>query len=1066
MAQPVVSESDEDSTTMESEERNYWIREEALSPDLTTLVYSEDNTPGGLQVGSPWFTNHDHSGGSTFGDILRMKISPSGDFLLVYSTNQGGRCILGIWINGSEENQYYCGSDTHPHNWGMGTVDFAPDESVFATCGSSGNNYNKIGILPISNYHLIDVNEDGIPDSHDAYESTILSTSFLDPNGNDNPVICTQLAFNPVNSNLVVVWREYINCVACDETNITMTVTEYAHENGSYTGVEPIVLDQFQDSLYNYWEEREIKFSEDGELLAITNLPMGSAYIRNMVTNESEFIDLVQYCNGYDNFCTWDVSISPDINWLAISTNNLPDNNYSCQMVLHSLEDNLSYQFPIGTTSADSSQVSWNCHLAARFNQDSTKIELWGSSELSSKWMDGWCDEDDPSIPGCQNHSVNPLIMMNSVELPTDPNHWISINSSIPPPEEIRQPLRYVAPIDYSALYTLENSTIYKWRNPNGGTDDAFPNNPDEWLDTDNDGIGNNADLDDDGDGTPDNEDLYPLDFDNDGWDDIFEIECGTNPYSSSSIPNDNDDDSVLPSYVAGSINLCDVVDHDDDNDGYLDINDDFPLDSSEWLDSDGDLIGDNADFFPFDNLEWLDTDYDGIGNNADTDDDGDGFSDLEESECGSNSLNLWDQPNDYDFDGHCDLQDLDDDNDGYEDLIEISCLSNQFDLSSTPIDSDFDGSCDALDIDIDGDGYENLYDLFPEDPNEWADFDNDDMGDNADLDDDNDGYLDINDVFPLDSSEWLDLDLDGIGDNADLDDDGDLWTDVVELACGSPPYDGTQRPGDHDGDGSCDILDTDDDGDGWPDSLDAFPYSIFEWADNDQDGIGDNSDIDDDNDGYLDINDAFSYDATEWLDSDADGYGDNVDAFPNDATEWLDADADGYGDNVDEFPNDATKWLEITVDESSDSSFIYGGNIKFLLILILPALLVIISSNFNSFVIESTNRIPGIKNSGEKIRRLHYSEWSIERKELLQSSFDNSVTIGGGLIGYLLVALGYVVAYSLMGALYLMYIGLYALGAVIAAYLIVAGIILLFTAGAVGLICFLPFLILLPFVG
>ena len=229
--------------------------------------------------------------------------------------------------------------------------------------------------------------------------------------------------------------------------------------------------------------------------------------------------------------------------------------------------------------------------------------------------------------------------------------------------------------------------------------------------------------------------------------------------------------------------------------------------------------------------------------------------------------------------------------------------------------------------------------------------------------------------------------------------------------------------------------------------------YKWIEWSDLDGDGVGDSYD-------------AFPENTSEWLDTDADGFGDNVDAFPNDETEWLDSDVDGYGDNVDAFPNDATKWLEITVDESSNSSFIYGGNIKFLLILILPALLVVISSNFNSFVIESTNRIPGIKNSGEKIRRLHYSEWSIERKELLQSSFENSVTIGGGLIGYLLVALGYVVAYSIMGALYLMYIGLYALGAVIAAYLIVAGIILLFTAGAVGLICFLPFLILLPFVG
>jgi rhamnogalacturonan endolyase len=52
---------------------------------------------------------------------------------------------------------------------------------------------------------------------------------------------------------------------------------------------------------------------------------------------------------------------------------------------------------------------------------------------------------------------------------------------------------------------------------------DAFPDNPEESLDTDLDGIGNNSDPDDDNDGYPDNADLFPLDpaewsdADNDG---------------------------------------------------------------------------------------------------------------------------------------------------------------------------------------------------------------------------------------------------------------------------------------------------------------------------------------------------------------------------------------------------------------------------------------------------------------------------------------------------------------------------------------------------------------------
>lgn len=42
--------------------------------------------------------------------------------------------------------------------------------------------------------------------------------------------------------------------------------------------------------------------------------------------------------------------------------------------------------------------------------------------------------------------------------------------------------------------------------------EDAFPDDPYEWQDTDGDGIGDNADTDDDNDGVPDNEDAFPLD--------------------------------------------------------------------------------------------------------------------------------------------------------------------------------------------------------------------------------------------------------------------------------------------------------------------------------------------------------------------------------------------------------------------------------------------------------------------------------------------------------------------------------------------------------------------------
>ena len=80
----------------------------------------------------------------------------------------------------------------------------------------------------------------------------------------------------------------------------------------------------------------------------------------------------------------------------------------------------------------------------------------------------------------------------------------------------------------------------------------------------------------------------------------------------------------------------------DSDSDGTIDLEDAFPQDETEWLDSDGDSIGNNADLdddndnvedssdaFPLDAQEQYDSDKDGIGNNEDTDDNGDGKEDI-----------------------------------------------------------------------------------------------------------------------------------------------------------------------------------------------------------------------------------------------------------------------------------------------------------------------------------------------------------------------------------------------------------------------------------------------------
>ena len=138
---------------------------------------------------------------------------------------------------------------------------------------------------------------------------------------------------------------------------------------------------------------------------------------------------------------------------------------------------------------------------------------------------------------------------------------------------------------------------------------DDLPDNPAEWADTDEDGVGNNTDLDDDGDGVPDLEDAFPLDAsetvdsDGDGVGDNSDV-----------YPNDPTEWT------------------DSDGDGVGDNSDVYPNDPTEWVDSDGDGIGDNGDPFPDDPSEWADFDGDGAGDNSDRDDDGDSVLDTDDA--------------------------------------------------------------------------------------------------------------------------------------------------------------------------------------------------------------------------------------------------------------------------------------------------------------------------------------------------------------------------------------------------------------------------------------------------
>ena len=171
----------------------------------------------------------------------------------------------------------------------------------------------------------------------------------------------------------------------------------------------------------------------------------------------------------------------------------------------------------------------------------------------------------------------------------------------------------------------------------NQGGSDAFPLNASEWLDTDSDGVGNNADA-----------------FPND---------------SSESIDTDSD-------------GIGNNADQDDDGDGVSDASDAFPLDASEQTDTDGDGVGDNADALPNDASETQDSDGDGVGNNSD-------------------NCNLISNPNQLDTDGDAtgNACDSDDDNDGMSDVFEVSYGFDPLDASDANADSDGDSETNLFEF-------------------------------------------------------------------------------------------------------------------------------------------------------------------------------------------------------------------------------------------------------------------------------------------------------------------------------------------------------------------------------
>ena len=138
-------------------------------------------------------------------------------------------------------------------------------------------------------------------------------------------------------------------------------------------------------------------------------------------------------------------------------------------------------------------------------------------------------------------------------------------------------------------------------------SEDAFPEDPKEQLDTDGDGVGDNKDKDDD----------------NDGYSDVDEILQGTDPKNPDESPLDSDNDGI--SDFLEELRGTDPNNPDTDGDGVIDGEDEFPLDPNFSSDNDDDGIPDAVDVYG-------DNDSDELGDIPDIDDDNDGISDVAEN--------------------------------------------------------------------------------------------------------------------------------------------------------------------------------------------------------------------------------------------------------------------------------------------------------------------------------------------------------------------------------------------------------------------------------------------------
>nr|AIF12120.1 hypothetical protein [uncultured marine group II/III euryarchaeote KM3_54_F07] len=285
------------------------------------------------------------------------------------------------------------------------------------------------------------------------------------------------------------------------------------------------------------------------------------------------------------------------------------------------------------------------------------------------------------------------------------------------------------------------------------------------------------------------------------------------------------------------------MFDLDSDGDGVVDAVDEFPDDSTQQIDTDGDGYGDNQlgnnpDKYPLDETQWLDSDGDGRGDNASgnngdlfpfnptqyQDSDGDGYGDNplgQDADAFPNDVSQW-----LDTDG----DQLGDNPNGTNPDDCPTSAGNSYKDRNGCSDSDNDGYSDPRGDDPKcSSTYPNGADAYPQDATQWCDTDDDNFGDNLSgnnpdwcpaewgnstrgiffnsetnvyvtiqrfgcIDNDGDGYEDSGEQDGLtdwstNKSEWVDSDRDGVGDNADWD-DLDPTVNTLEEYCVKNPTD------------------------------------------------------------------------------------------------------------------------------------------------------------------------------------------------------------------------------------------------------------------------------------